>query len=236
MIYDDSVLVKDNRDPSNVNKRSLSMGKLKNMALKYNNTNIPICFDIESWWLFKSYSGESVKKYLNVIKQFRIFNESKKVGFYGVLPYSDIYLYQYLVGNKQKDWMAQWNGINNGLSSIAKSVDIAYPSCYTRGSNKAVWFKTFLYQVNKIKALNPNLPIYVFIWPQFYSHDNAKINNTFIGYDMWKFELEMCYKYADGIVIWSPPYNLSTRSPLMWNSKAPWWIATQDFIKSYNLK
>lgn len=234
VLYDDSLLVRDTRYSRDLNYSKISNNKLQKMAGKTKvNPSIPVCFDIEGWNLLK-YTKASIPKYINLINEFKSRNFRSKLGFYGVLPYADSYLYN----SSSSVSKNIWKNLNNSSSigQIGAHVDIAYPSCYTRSKDLKQWKSAVLKQVSKIKEIRSDIPIYAFIWPQFYSHSNQKLNGTFIDYTTWLSELEFLYQNCDGIVIWGPPFDLKTRKPIQWNGNLPWWRATTDFISSHNLK
>lgn len=236
MIYDDSLLTKSVSHPNVLNERTFNYSKfLREKDKLVNKSHIPICLDIESWNLMDPYFNMSIKKYQNVLNYFRSSTNSIKIGYYGVFPYADAYLYEAFKGNKAKSFMNDWRTVNRKISAIIPSVDIIYPSCYTRSKNIDIWKKAFLMQYEQIRKVTKK-PIYAFIWPQYYNKYDKSINNKFIDYDSWLFELETLYKYCDGIVLWSPPFDLTTRRPLFWNSHLDWWRATQYFIKKHNIR
>jgi hypothetical protein len=235
MIYDDSLLVKSISHPTNLNERSFNHAKFLNETKKLTDkSDIPVCLDIESWNLMEPYFKNSIKKYKYVLNQFKRSNSNLKVGFYGVFPYADAYLWEAFKGNRSKNFMGDWRSTNQNIATIASSVDIIYPSCYTRTKNVDTWKKAFMMQYQQIKKVTSK-PIYAFIWPQYYNRYDKSINNKFIDYNTWMAELEYLYKYCDGIVIWSPPFNLTTRKKLYWNNNLAWWSATKDFVKKHKI-
>ena len=53
---------------------------------------------------------------------------------------------------------------------------------------------------------------------------------NYIDGDYWKLQLETVYKYADGVIIWSPKsHNIAKE----WDENESWWIETKLFINSY---
>lgn len=236
MIYDDSILDKHSRHPTNLNARVFNKGRLDRFLDKYKPAKkVPICFDIESWWLMPPYLQASIKKYVEVLSYFKKRNKNNPVGLYGVLPYADAYINEHLRGNKNKNWLSEWELINNSLEEIVEHSDISFPSCYTRTKDINIWKKSVDMQIEKIKKYGKKIPIYAFIWPQYYAA-GFSYNNDFIDSTMWREQLEYLYKKCDGIVIWGPPFNLATRAPINWDDKAGWWLETKIFIEKYNIR
>ncbi len=118
------------------------------------------------------------------------------------------------------------------------------PSFYTRDpySDSLNWKLFAQYNYQECKRLNPNIPIYAYIEPQY---ANSSQNNTTVaawleaGY--WKFELEQLYDIGyDGVIIWTSnkDSNFDTTHKYIDFTTAiqqPWWQTTLDFIKEKNI-
>lgn len=237
VIYDDSLLQRDINHPYVAKYRTINGNKILKQANKARlNQTIPVCLDVESWPLDDSNVLESKQKYISVLTQFKKANPGSKVGYYNLMPYADTYLYESdRVTIGKQGWKNKWINVNDKLKDLAHLSDISYPSFYTRTTNKQLWLSVVKAQVAKIKQIRKDIPVYAFVWPQYYNEHDASINYKFIDADTWMFELETLYKYCDGIVIWGSPFD-QNRSPLYWDASAPWWNATQQFIKKYNIK
>ncbi len=237
VIYDDSLLQRDDQHPYVARYRTINSNKILKQANRASlNQNIPVCLDIESWPLDDNSVLESKQKYLSVLSQFKKANPNSKVGYYNLMPYADTYLYESnrVLLHKQ-EWKNKWINVNDKLKDLAQMSNISYPSFYTRTTDKQLWLSVVKSQIAKIKQIRKNIPVYAFIWPQYYNEHDASINYKFIDADTWMFELETLYKYCDGIVIWGSPFD-QNRAPLYWDGNAPWWNATQKFIKKYNIR
>lgn len=239
IIYEDSILVY-HPNSKNTNHKIISENKYRKLKNQI-DPKYPICIDIEGWTLYPDYLKLNVPKFISLGKRLRNDYSSSEIGFYGVLPFADFHLYSQYAQYKNKDgsswlnphnknWLREWNFINNNLKSIARNDDIAFPSNYTRFKDMNLWRKITDLQLAKIKELNPNLKIYVFMWPQYY----AKGSNVY-GDDMevefWEYQLNYLYGKCDGIVLWMPPFHWKTRKKLSWDNKSPWYLATKKFIK-----
>ena len=116
----------------------------------------------------------------------------------------------------------EWIDLNTGLHEIAEQVDIIFPSLYTFYDDREGW-KIYAEEMLK-EAKKNNKPIYVYLCPQYHG------SNRFRGWDFlegeyWKIQLEMVYKYADGVVIWSRKLNAKD-----WDKDRAWWQETIKFI------
>jgi len=246
VIYEDSLLIVNNKFPKNPNKRLFSETKFKKTE-KLIDSRYPICVDIERWTLYPKDLNENIPKFHNVTYKFKKKYPKVDFGYYGVLPFADLYIYDLVsklkkdkhgrswLNQKGDDWWGDWNYLNNRLISISRNNEIAFPSCYTRFKDKDVWLEATKIQINKIKELNPKIKIYAFVWPQYYAKGTTA-DEKYIERDFWEFQLETLYKLCDGIVIWMPPFNSSNRSTINWDSNSDWLNSTKSFIKKYNIK
>lgn len=246
MIYEDSLLIVNNSHPKDPNKRLFSNSKFFKTQ-KHINSKYPICVDIERWTLYPKDLNSNVEKFNDVTNKFKKKYPNTDFGYYGVLPYADLYIYDHVgkfekdlqgrswINKKGDDWWGDWHKLNNGLSPIAKTNEIAFPSCYTRFKDKELWYEVTKIQIDKIKELNPKIKIYAFIWPQYYAKGTTA-DEKFIEKDFWEFQLESLYKLSDGIVIWMPPFYTKDRSTIHWDPKAEWLTSTKKFINKYQIK
>ncbi|WP_448607492.1 hypothetical protein [Paenimyroides ceti] len=235
MIYDDSLLVY--KDLSDLNASNLSNEKFLRSSKRV-KPSYPICLDIEVWLFNEEHIHESVRKYTDVLQKFKKKFPKTDIGLYGVIPYADLNIYQEkatFLNDKSKDWMQEWKYINSNLGSIVSNSNIAFPSCYTRFKDRDLWKFAFLEQIKKIKEIDSNIKIYAFLWPQYYAA-GFEYNDHLVEADFWKLQLEMAYKYCDGVVVWAPHYNSNDRSDYTWNENAEWWQTTKQFIKDKNIK
>lgn len=221
IIYEDSLL----------DKGVINYNKISREINKVSRNNFPICLDIESWDLRDSKHKVNGKKYLEVFNHFKNKLPNRDIGYFGMMPYRDVYLYNQRSGAnslKRINYIAQWENLNNNIGFITKGNDIAFPAFYTRNKSLELWEWATKLQISNLKKTNPNLPVYGFIWPQYW-------NKEFLSQKDWAFVLETMYKYCDGIVIWCPPMNIDDRKPIRWNNSWGWWIETQKFIEKYKL-
>ena len=92
---------------------------------------------------------------------------------------------------------------------------------YTFNDDQSAWAKRAQASAAEARALGPGKAVYFYLWPQY--HDGTPKQFQFIDGAYWKFQLETAYRYADGVVLWSP-------SRYDWDDSTGWWTATQEFM------
>ena len=104
---------------------------------------------------------------------------------------------------------------------LAPYVDAVFPSLYTLSRDSAAWEAYATMELQAARQFNK--PVYCFLWPQYYSHGQR---GPYLDRAYWRLELDTCYKYADGIVLYDEPGDRS------WDPGAPWWQETLSFVNS----
>ena len=89
------------------------------------------------------------------------------------------------------------------------------------------WQKYAIENIKQAKIYGK--PVYPFLWPQY--HDSTIYKGTYIYGALWQLELETCYTYADGAVIWGG-WDMIAWKPEEWKDDAEWWTVTKKFIAS----
>jgi hypothetical protein len=130
----------------------------------------------------------------------------KVIGFYGTNTFSDI---------PQPNFTA--------ARELAKHVDAFFPPLYTFDDDRARWEKRAQNSLQQSHDLDPQKPVYFYIWPQY--HVGSARALRYVDGSYWKFQLETARRYADGIVIWGS-------RTYVWNPRSGWWDATQGFAAS----
>jgi hypothetical protein len=108
------------------------------------------------------------------------------------------------------------------------------PSIYTYGTDLTAWEKTAQMTVAEARRLNPNKPVYVYLWPQYFpypAYPNGPKIGDFVPPKMWRQELETLYPIADGVIIWSGQQVGAAK----FSTSMPWFVETIAFIKEHNL-
>lgn len=104
---------------------------------------------------------------------------------------------------------------------LARHVDAFFPPMYTFDEDQTAWAKRAEASAAEARALGPGKPVYFYLWPQY--HDGTPKQFQFIDGVYWKFQLETAYRYADGVVVWSP-------SRYDWDDSTGWWTGTREFL------
>ncbi len=208
--------------PSEARVKALSRKVLKDKEVAF--------VDIEHWPLqgTEKQVKVSLLKYKTVLDWVKEASPQVKLGLYSMFPIRD---YWRAVKSESHHEYKQWQRENDQLKALAESdsVDIIYPSIYTYYRDQEGWVKYAIANIKEARRLNPNKPVYVFLWPQY--HGSSKLfRHTYIAGDYWKLQLETVYKYADGVIIWGG-WDFDKWKAEAWNDSAPWWKSTQEFVK-----
>jgi hypothetical protein len=104
---------------------------------------------------------------------------------------------------------------------LARHVDAFFPPVYTFDDDRAMYEKRAQESLAEARSLDPNKPVYFYLWPQY--HDGTPKQFQFVDMSYWEFQLETAYRFSNGIVLWSP-------SRYDWNDSTGWWAATRVFL------
>jgi len=207
----------ENRDKLNTLKISAAARRL--------DPSLVSCIDIEAWPTAgkPDVVRSSIAKYTSVISLIRHERPGLQIGYYGTLPHRDYWRAVRGKGDKgYEDWVRE----NSNLMRIAEAVDVIFPSLYTFYPDQKGW-ETYAIE-NLKEARKYGKPVYAFLWPEY--HDSNRIyKGQSIPADFWRLELETCYKYADGVVIWGGWQK-------QWDEDAAWWVETKKFLQKVRAK
>jgi hypothetical protein len=175
---------------------------------------VPVVIDIEHWPVDIRHADEatvrqSLRKLAQVADWIHAERPGVKLGFYGVLPIRDFWtpvLYEKATRDGRKpDEKARveherWLKANALVTEYLKDhVDFVFPSLYTFYDDPAGW--AVYAKANVAEARKAGKPVYPFLWMQY--HDgNAKLASQWLPREVWRQELELCRRTADGVVIW----------------------------------
>ena len=188
---------------------------------------LPTVIDIERWSIYTENEVERIKNrdnFLDVLKRLRFARPDLAFGYYGVIPERT---YWPLIDKNKKSDKEIWENFNaRARIDFSSYVDAIYPSLYTFYEDQKGWRN---YAVETLKAAQKfGKPVYCYLWPQYHS-SNKKLNEMYLSVDYWQIQLETCYQYSDGIVIWN------YEPDKIWDSNADWWQQTLKFLKYNNL-
>lgn len=106
---------------------------------------------------------------------------------------------------------------------LAQHIDAFFPPLYTFDDDRSRWEKRAQVSREQARELDPNKPVYFYLWPQY--HVGSVRALRYVNGDYWKFQLETARRYGDGIVIWGS-------SKYVWDERSGWWNATREFAAS----
>jgi hypothetical protein len=198
--------------------------RITGRAESYNRDGVRIIIDLELW--ISEWRGYDVADYIGhyttVHEWFKSAAPDVPVGFYDVIP-------------KRHYWPAQsdpnssdytnWQNANNVLFPIGEAVDVCHPSLYTFYDDQAGWVRFAKAMIAECRRIAPGKPVIPVIWPQYHP-SNSSLRYQYVSPTYWRAQLEVLREHADGISIWGGWHS----GALQWDSSAPWWHETLDFI------
>jgi hypothetical protein len=201
---------------------SESVAKTASFLRSYSDTYY---LDIENWL----HDGESdaainadVAKFIQVAELARKAAPGGQFGFYGVVP---LRTYWPIVLNRA-DALQAWHHMNELSAPIAAHTDYVLPSLYTFYEDPAGWEKAARAVLEE--AHRYGKPVYPFLWFE-YHNSSATLAGKQVPPEAWRRELEICYQYADGVVLWGG-------FGKKWDEQAPWWQETLAFMRAHSNK
>ena len=214
--------------PSKTSDRIIEGDSLKKMLDELGEGPLPTVIDIERWSIYTDNDVEREKnreKLVKVVKDIRAARPGIKLGYYGLAPART---YWPLVDDSKKADKQKWEYFNaKAVNDFVPYVDALFPSLYTLYGDQDGW-KTYAEQTLQV-AKKFGKPVYCYLWPQ-YNSGNSLLSGKYLPAEYWNLELETCYKYADGIVIWNHEPKKE------WDPNAEWWQQTLKFLKSHSIK
>jgi hypothetical protein len=188
--------------------------------------------DIEMWETdSRQFSNVdvAVSNLVQIAKWFKNESPELKLGYYSMVPITDVW--DSTSGDNVK--INAWKAANNKLQPIADTVDILCPGSYTYYPDMLnQWIQFSRAMIAESKRIGKGKPVYPYISPQY--HPSSDAAGQEVSYEYFKTELETIYNAgADGVVIWGG--NNGMGYPATWNPNAGWWRATREFIQEHNL-
>ena len=214
LIYEDGVISTNyHKKKGEFDWRFVDYKKVLNQSNKSKlNPSVPTCLDVEYWGhlLYNSKSKKDAEAvFFELISLYRANDPNSLVS---VFHYGAI------------------------SERIYNSSNVVYPCYYTHSTNRKEWIAMVKNGIAKIKKRNKDMPIYVFIWPQYHpiplKHD---LGYKFVEADFWQLQLETLYTLSDGVVIWSH-YRDENGKDIYFDKEIPWFKETLKFIEKYNIK
>src|SRR5699024_4239217 len=128
-----------------------------------------VVVNIEHWPLkgVLSKVEENIDRFLQVADWVKEADSDMSVGYYGILPVRSL---GKSTSNRSSARYQEWKQTNQDLKVLAEKVDAFYPSLYTFNDDRELWVKEAKAQIRMARELNPDIPVYVFLWPQYHSY------------------------------------------------------------------
>ena len=198
------------------------------VAREFENHQGPIVLDVEHWPVrgTPQTRAESLEKYLTLLRWFRKGAPNSSLGYYGLPPIRD---YWRAVKGQHTSAYKEWQKENDAVTTIAREVDVLFPSIYTFYDDEKGWERYAVAQICEARRYGSK-KVYPFIWFQF--HDsNVQLKGQFLPGRLWALQLETMARLADGLVIWGG-WNVITNRQMDWDDQAEWWRVTKKFLES----
>lgn len=181
--------------------------------------------DVERYDVSRHASQNELKenrdKYLEIMQTLKARLPQNKLGYYG-LPI--IRNYGGSISEPGSRKYIKWQERNDVMQPLADTLDVFYPSMYTFYKDENSWKKYAKAHIAESRRLaRKGQKVIVFLWPSY--HNASKHKGTKISYSFWLKQLEICFQYADGVIIW----NKSTEKGPFVNDD--WYHATHRFIR-----
>lgn len=205
---------------------------LTNYAKRLPNSKIPYILDIECWDIRPKVNDEeankNIDKYILVIKTLKEARPDLKFGYFGVLPVRDYVSY----GTRGKAQLERWNYANIRAKRLAQYTDIIVPEFYMYINDVNHWKNYTILAMKEARMYGK--PVLPFIWPEYMdSGQNLKLGiaATFMDSNIWRQQLVLLDKLADGIIVWGGRNVLvNPHTSRMWDEDAKWWVETKNLI------
>ncbi|MBX7531762.1 hyaluronidase [Qipengyuania sp. 1XM1-15A] len=190
------------------------------------NDGAPLVMDFE---FYKTRTREeaiaSREGLRRITETFARYAGDRPIGIYEYLPRRN---YWGSIGARDSPEFKEWQDLNTLMSSLARSVDLVFPSLYTFHDNPTQWQRYARAQISEARRIS-NKPVIPFIWPDFHYNGTAGTLEP-IPRKFWRLQLETLVSIADGIVIWGG-WDPISRERVPWDNQAPWWIETLCFLQ-----
>ena len=212
------------RDESN--DEAPSDEKIAKIASDLKDNSTPIVIDIEHWSLQgdQDLVAQNIKKYRSVANRLKAHLPDRRIGYYSLLPLRDYH--RALKGSNTLPYRA-WQEENDQLVSLAKDVDILFPSLYTFYRDEDGWERYAKEQIREARRVANGKRVIAFLWPRYHS-GNSPFGGGPIPATFWRRQLELVFKLADGVVLWGGWQQ-------SWDENASWWQETKSFMRDKGL-
>lgn len=187
-----------------------------------------VILDVEHWKIYNTSEAavqESIRKYLSLLETIRTgFPAMTAVGYYNIGPLPTGY------GLAVRPYTAAeldaWRAQNDVIQPLVNKMDFLAPSLYTSaGWSRAGWERMAVAFIQEARRLAKGKRVIPFVWPQYFDTNPYE----YMEGDRWLAQLNLVREHADSVVLWRAVGGAKGNS---WDPKAPWWLATQQFLKT----
>lgn len=188
-----------------------------------------VIIDVEHWilstrWASEAQVRENLEKYVTIMNWAKECRPELKFGLYATVPIID---HNYVLKDISSKEYQFWREQNMALTKLVAAVDALFPSLYTVYDEPEKWEYLTREYIKMARFLAGDKPVYPYIWPRYHQGNKSK-KGQFISGEFWKFQLEIVYELADGVVFWGG----WRRGPMDWDENREWWTETKAFISS----
>ena len=189
-----------------------------------------VVLDIEHWRLEKSKDREekNMDRFIKTITWVREEAPDLKVGIYAMVPQQGKNRILKKVSSRAHQY---WLSENRRVARLAEHLDFICPVLYAQPKHMGR-FETFARRL-LAEASCYNKPVYPFVWPHYSLDEKDEKGRRKLGThgpDHWKQMIEICKKYADGVIVW----NWGRRQP--WDPEFSWWKQVLEVAGPRNAK
>ena len=206
LIYETELVMPD---PTGQRKHGvLNEKRIRELAQQsYREGYRTISTDIESWFHEKDgqlLSPETLKQ--DFARMYQIFREENPHAYISnySLPNEHLHSIRFYRPQQSNDEiLAKWQQSGKRRHSSAAISDYASPVFYIATPDMKQWEQDVETMVADIKQRYPQQKIIAYLWPQYYSASGSPHFKQFVDAERWRKMLEVSYRHADGVIIWS---------------------------------
>lgn len=205
---------------------------IERLALKLAKREKLVVLDFEKWpvqgyWDEPDRMEANRKRYLTLLRWFKSAAPNVRFGYFGVLPVTN---FEGSIANAAERKHKAWLDENARMFALAAETDVVFLDAYTYRNDRVQWKQSLQLHLRELRKIYTG-EVYVFLWPQFFDHaptpEDLRLKP--IPEDFWRFQLQSAQEMVEGVVVWGG-WNFEENQPLPWDTAAPWWIVTQEFL------
>lgn len=94
---------------------------------------------------------------------------------------------------------ANWQAWMQQYTTVLQMTNVLFPCAYPRRATPDAWLTAFKLILNRCQAIDPNKPVYPFLWFEF----EAPYGSGYIGDAYWDWMIKNALELTGNAVIWS---------------------------------